>query len=255
MYLLIMTRGRVGKQRTLQSIPQNWLHRTFLVCPKSEVSQHSHQCIPAPSTVTNYSEKFQFILNGEAIDSNKVVILDDDLVFAERVGDKLLRTNDPVKLDQMFCQIDDLLNTTALVSIHPRQMGHLAKLPYVENSKVICVQGINRTLCQPTPKVDQFPILADVMLNCTLLSRGVKNRLITTFVQDHGPCQAEGGCSIYRTPEMQAEAVRYIADKFAPYAKAVVKKPKAAKWMGDERVDLRVQWKRLYEAGVKRAGK
>lgn len=254
MHLLIMTRGRVGKQRTLSWIPSKWKQKTFLVVPPSEQFQHGHQTISVPSSVTNYSQKFQFIIDGRAIDTNKLVILDDDLVFAKRVGDKLVKVTDPEDLTPMFHQIEELLDYTALVGVHPRQMGHQAPLPYAENGKIICIQGVNRNLIEAQygsiPRVDQFPILADVMLNCSLLSKGIGNKLVTTFVQDHGPCQAPGGCSLYRTPEMQKEAVEYIANRFAPFAKAVTKRPKSAKWMGDERTDLHVQWKRMYKAGV-----
>lgn len=254
MQLLIMTRGRIGKQRTLQSIPTAWLERTHLVVPAEEHGKHEHKTIPVPEWVDNYSKKFQYIIDGRAIDDNKVVILDDDLVFSKRVEGKLLKVQDKEELDTMFQTMEAMLDETALVSVHPRQMGHLAPLPYAENSKVICIQGVNRTLCNPMPRVDQFPILADVVLNCTLLSRGMGNKLITTFCQDHGSCQAPGGCSIYRTPEMQKEAVEYVADRFAPFAKAVTKRPKQAKWMGDERTDLRVQWKKLYAWGTENVG-
>lgn len=255
MFLLIMTRGRVGKQRTLESIPTAWLDRTMLVAPIKELGRHFHTTFGVPDWVDNYSKKFQYIIDGNVVDDNKVVILDDDLVFSKRVGDKLLKVRDKEELNEMFELMDELLDTTALVGVHPRQMGHTKPTPYVENGKVICIQGVNRELCAPMPRVDRFPILADVILNCTLLSRGIGNKLITSFVQDWGSCQAPGGCSLYRTPEMQKEAVEWVAKEFAPYAKAVVKKPKQAKWLGDERVDLTVQWKRMYMNGVENANR
>ena len=256
MQLYIMTRGRVGKQRTLQSIPSKWRDRTTLVVPREELGQHHFPSYGVPDCIDNYSKKFQFIIDGNIHQGeNKVVILDDDLIFSKRVGDKLLKVQDIEELNDMFDYMEELLEDTALVSVHPRQMGHTQPVPYVENGKVICIQGVNRDLCQPIPKVDQFPILADVVLNCTLLSRGVGNKLITSFVQDHGSCQAPGGCSLYRTPEMQKEAVEYVAGRFGPFAKAVTKTPKSAKWMGDTRTDLRVQWKSLYKWGCENANR
>lgn len=248
MHLLIMTRGRVGKQRTLQSIPSRWIDKTLLVAPMEELHQHRHPTIGVPEWVDNYSKKFQYIIDGRAVDTNKVVILDDDLIFSKRVGDKLLKVQDKEELNDMFDYMEELLDATALVGVHPRQMGHHAPLPHKENGKVICIQGVNRQLCDPMPRVDQFPILADVILNCSLLSRGIGNKLITTFVQDWGSCQAPGGCSLYRTPEMQKEAVEYVANRFAPFAKAVHRKAKQENWLGEDgRVDLRIQWKRMYE--------
>ncbi len=193
-------------------------------------------------------------------DSHKVVILDDDLVFSQKVWvpsppplrsmELSLRTvRDPEVLTPMFDQMETLLESYPLVGIHPRQMGQNAAEGFVENGRIICVQGINRQLVGKV-KVDQFPILADVVLNLTILARGKKNALITTFFQDHGPCQAPGGCSIYRTPDMQRRAVEYLAGRFPGFVKQVTRKPKVAKWMGDERHEYTAQWKRLHAAGV-----
>jgi hypothetical protein len=52
---------------------------------------------------------------------------------------------------------------------------------------------------------------------------------------------------------MQRDATADIARAFAPYAEQVVKRPKTAKWLGDERYDLRVRWKDLYAARPKAA--
>lgn len=180
---------------------------------------------------------------------SKIIILDDDLVFSKKEGQSLRTVREPDLLEPLFEQIETLLDHFPLVGIHPRQMGQNAQEPYVENGRIICVQGINRDLIGKV-KVDQFPILADVVLNCTLLARGQKNALVTTYFQDHGPCQAPGGCSIYRTPDMQRRAVNYLAERFGPFVKSVTRKPKVAKWMGDERHEYTAQWKKLHAAGA-----
>ena len=254
MNLYIMTRGRVGKQHTLSRLPEKWKARTWLVVPRSELSQHDYfQVMAAPEYVTNYSQKFQWLLNGEGfMDWEKCVILDDDLVFSRKMTDgKLVTVKDPEELNELFDYMEQLLNVYPLVGVHPRQMGQNAPQPFVKNGRIICMQGINRRLVGKV-KVDQFPILADVVLNCTLLSRGKENAIITTFFQDHGPCQAQGGCSIYRTSEMQTQAVEYIAHRFGPHARVVARNTKD-KWLANEqgiRYDYTCQWKRLQAAGA-----
>ena len=258
MNLYIMTRGRIGQQRTYESIPENWRKRTWLVTPSGE----DHGDIPTiwvPHYVTNYSTKMEWIINDGMRDGyDKCVILDDDLVFSRRVmredgkpGLQTLKTPSEINfwLDEMWQMMEILLDNTALVGIHPRQMGHQAPLPFKTNGKVICVQGVNRKLTGHIPDLSRFPILSDVVLNATLLSRGQGNKLITEFCLDWGSCQAPGGCSIYRTPEMQAEACRWLEERFGPYIKAVEKEAKNG-WLGGKRVDFTGQWKRLYEAGV-----
>lgn len=259
MNLYIMTRGRVGTQLTLKTIPEKWKDRTYLVVPEEEKDKHDHQTLAVPPEVDNYSKKFQWILhNGMDDGFKKAVIMDDDLIFSRafvRLGAQkksLITIKDPELMSPLWEYMEELLENTALVGVHPRQMGNYVRDPnYVVNGKIICIQGVNREMIGKV-KVDYYPILADVVLNCTLLSRGQGNKLITRFFQDHASCQAPGGCSIYRTPEMQAEACRFIADRF-PHATLVTKKPKASKWMGEERVDLRVQWKKMYESGKQKS--
>lgn len=275
MNLFIMTRGRVGKQYTLSRLPQRWKEKTWLVVPMDERGKHEYtRVLAAPREVTNYSQKFQWILDGfkwgtyadpipgyEQLhtypvfgDDEKAVILDDDLVFSNRVlidGKPSLRTiDDAERTGVLFDYIEELLSDTALVGVHPRQMGQNTKPPYVDNGRIICIQGINRRFIGKV-KVDQFPILADVVLNCTLLSRGQANKIITTHFQDHGPCQAPGGCSIYRTSEMQRAAVEYLAQRWPDYVKVVERRVKT-NWLQNEdgvRYDYTCQWKRLYAAG------
>lgn len=262
MILYIMSRGRAGKVNTLKWIPEEWLARTCIVVPKTEQLEYlkyfgypAPLVVGVPDYVTNYSQKVQWILDGcrnvaGITDLNdKAVILDDDLVFSQRHGDKLISIKDRQHMYGNFEEIERCLDRYALVGVHPRQMGQNTLEPMELNGRIICIQGINRRLIGKV-KVDQYPILADVVLNCTLLARGQPNAILTTFFQDHGPCQAPGGCSIYRTPEMQREAVDYLVRRFPGFIKGVERRPKAAKWMGEVRYDYTCQWKRLYAAGV-----
>ncbi len=270
MNLYIMTRGRIGTQRTYLSIPYSWRDKCWLVVPEEEHEQHytlggdddfgkKIPTIAVPASVTNYSEKMKWIIEDGMEDGEEVCcILDDDLVFSRqyikddgKVGLMTLTGAECERILTLFGYMEILLEDTALVGVHPRQMGHLQKPPYNDNGKVICVQGINRRLVGTIPDIDRFPILADVVLNATLLERGQGNKIITTFFQDWGSCNAPGGCSEYRTPAMQAEACYWLEERFGPYIKAVEKEAKSG-WLGGKRVDFRGQWKKLYAAGAAR---
>lgn len=252
-----MTRGRVGKQYTLGRLPAKWREKTTLVIPYGEDHGPGINYVRVPHYVDNYSKKFQYILNGLpglcvniGQNEDKAVILDDDLVFSKKVGQSLKTITDPEELTPLFEQMEALLDEYPLVGVHPRQMGQNASPPFVKNGRIICMQGINRRLIGNV-KVDQFPILADVVLNCTILARGQSNAIITTFFQDHGPCQAPGGCSTYRTAEMQRSAVEYLANRFPEHVKVVERRTKTD-WLQNEqgvRYDYTCQWKRLQAAG------
>ena len=267
MNLYIMSRGRIGKQITYDSIPWSWREKCWLVVPEEEHEQHYTlggdddfgkriPTIAAPSHIKNYSDKFKWIVEDGMADGEEcAVIIDDDLVFSRQVpkGDKMslvtITGADTERLMTLWGFMEILLEDTALVGVHPRQMGHLQKPPYVENGKVVCIQGVNRRMVGRIPDLNRFPILADVILNATLLERGMGNKIITTFFQNWGSCQAPGGCSLTRTPEMQAEACYWLEERFGPYIKAVEKEGKDG-WLGGKRVDFRGQWKALYKAGT-----
>lgn len=225
-----------------------------------DISCGSQRVIRVPEWVTNYSQKFQWILDGLPSPTtwdhhDKAVIIDDDVVFSSRsdpmAPNSLISIKDPEATVDLWARIEAMLEEYALVGVHPRQMGQHASRPYVLNGRIICLQGVNRRKIGQV-KVDQFPILADVVLNCTLLSRGLANCILTTFFQDHGPCQAPGGCSIYRTADMQRSAVSYLAERFPGYVKVVERRTKD-KWLANEqgvRYDYTCQWKSLYKEGT-----
>jgi hypothetical protein len=212
-----------------------------------------------PDYVKNYSDKMQWILMDGMHDGNdKAVILDDDLVFSTRYrtpkGKPGLLTAKPdddfamQKVKTQFDFMEELLDDTPLVGIHPRQMGHMAPLPYKENGKIVCIQGINRRLI-PRIKINYFPILSDVFLNANLLARGLGNKIITGICVDWGTCQAPGGCSIYRTPAMQKQACEALERMYGPYI-TVKKKESKNGWLGGERYDFVGQWKKLGASGL-----
>ena len=260
MNLYIMTRGRVGKLLTPKSIPSLWRSRTFIVCPYPEIEQHKEdwpelQVMCAPSTVTNYSQKFQYLMGWIHNHGGKGVIMDDDLWWDRRGeaknGKSPLEKLDSIEeLNAAWVEVGMNLDHVPLVGFHPRMMGHLAPVHHRDVGKMITVQGINTALFPMKgrlPKLDHDPILADVHLVCWMLAHGRPNRLLTDWVVNWGPSQAPGGCD-YRTSEMQHDACLRIADMYGPYAKAVTKTPKTVKWLGDSRTDLRVQWKSLFKA-------
>jgi hypothetical protein len=252
MNIYIMTRGRVGRQHTWNALPNRIREKTYIVCPHEERNLHPGNVLISPEWVKNYSDKFKYLVELED-GGDRAVIIDDDLKFSvpyinPETGRRLQTVSDQgIQIAVGFDYMEHLLEDTALVSFHPRQMGHTKEPPYVENGKIVCVQGINRRLVGSIPDLNRFPILADVVLNATLLERGVSNKIITTLFVDWYPCQAPGGCSETRTAEIQAEACYWLEERFGPYIKAV---EKDGNWLGGKRVDFRGQWKKLYAAGV-----
>ena len=256
MDIVIMTRGRVFKQRTLRSL-SSVHHNVKFYAPPSECSElerlYSVEAVPFVHDNPNYSTKFQRIVEDH---DDKVCILDDDLVFSRREGNSLLMLKDEALIEHMprlFDLIEAHLDEVAQCGVHPRQMGHLAPIPYKVNGKVITVNGLNCAMLKEsgfgkTWRVDDFPLLADTFMNAHVLTKFGENRLVTQYCVDWGASQAAGGCS-YRTMEMQENCVGGLVSAFPDFFTKVIKTPKVSKWLGDNRVDYRAQWAKMARVG------
>jgi len=248
MQIIIITRGREGKQHTLASIPGFLKDRTWLCCPPDE--EHPHQCMYEPRPM-NYSEKFQWLIDGaDGQLSGKVLIMDDDLRFSARVGDGPLTKAYSGEVYEGLMKLEEMLDTYPLVGLHPRAMGNNAPVGIKECTRINAMQGVNLDTL-PRMKVDYWPILADMVLNLALLTSGIKTAIWCQLFWDQvGTSNAPGGCSLHRTWEQQKTAVLGLQ---AMFPKVVAVKEKVVKdgWWGPDkpRFDFVIQWRKAYELG------
>ena len=122
------------------------------------------------------------------------------------------------------------------------------------NKRINAVQGLNLDLIGKV-QVDQFPILADMFLNLTLLTRGQQNALICGPYWDQvGTSNAPGGCSLHRTWEQQRDAVLGLKEAFPDFVTVKEKVVKNGWWGPDKpRYDFIIQWKKAADYGQRNA--
>lgn len=252
MKIAIITRGRMGNVRTLESIPAGWRERTYIVCPNEEVASHATRyrdvkIVPEGGTL-NYSQKFHNIVNGVYPElGTKILIMDDDLRFSARDpgGSKSLVKANTNDVAQGLHQLTRMLEVYPLVGLHPRAMGNNAPRGIKEVTRINAMQGVNLDAIGPL-KLDHWPILADMVLNLSLLTRGQKTAIWCDLFWDQvGSSNAPGGCSLHRTAEQQAEAVHGLAAMF-PGLVSVKEKEVKKGWFGGKRTDFVIQWKKAY---------
>lgn len=262
MKIAIMTRGRVGKVRTADSIPRDWMDMTYIVCPKEEVGAHrryhpSLNVISEGDTTLNYSQKFHNIVNGHYPElGRQILIMDDDLRFSIRnpqVPGSLVSAYEN-EVNNGLSVLQTMMEDYPLVGFHARLMGNNAPVGIKECTRINAVQGVNLDLIGPI-KLDYWPILADMVLNLTMMYEGKKTAIFCGLFWDQiGPSNAPGGCSLHRTQEQQTEAVLGLAKMFPEVVKVVEKEVKKG-WFGGKRVDFRIQWKMAYKVGCARNAK
>jgi hypothetical protein len=89
--------------------------------------------------------------------------------------------------------------------------------------------------------------MEDFDVTLQLLRKGHRNAVLNQWAQDQGTSNAPGGCSTYRTPEVQA-AGAYGLQKLHPDFVTVVDKETKQAWGGGVRKDVRIAWKKALES-------
>lgn len=261
MKIVIITRGRVGKLHTLRAIPKNWLNDTVILCPEEEVQSHKRLHPQVTVICENagqplcYSEKFHRIVNGHYPElGRKILIMDDDLRFSMRDPEgspSLVRATEGAISDGLYT-LAGMLNEYPLVGLHPRAMGNNAPPGVKECTRINAMQGVNLDFIGPVT-LNHWPILADMVLNLTLLTRGQKTAVWCELFWDQaGASNAPGGCSLHRTQDQQTEAVYGLHNMFPDVVTIQMKEVKKG-WFGGLRADFRIQWQKAYKLGVRHA--
>lgn len=254
MKIVIITRGRVGNVRTMDSIPTDWMDRTYICCPADEAYGHKDlgaTIIPEPHPM-NYSQKFNWLVNGGCgVLGRRFVIMDDDLRFSARAEDGKLIMSTEDHRSAGLAKLEEMLDTYPLAGLHPRAMGNNAPRGIKEINRINALQAVNLDLIGPI-KLDYWSILADMVLNLRLLTTGRKTAVWCELFWDQvGQSNAPGGCSLHRTAEVQTEAVLGLAALFPEFVTVKEKEIKGGGGFWSKRTDFVIQWKKAYEQGIK----
>jgi len=184
-------------------------------------------------------------------------MLDDDLTFAIRRTDEPTKFSTPTDgdIEAVIEDVEYKLDSYAHVSIAPREGGNRRIEPYVPNTRALRALAFRVDKLKTYDiKFTDMEVMEDFYVQLSLLLKGESHLTINWMVQNQGGSNSEGGCSTYRTPEVQARAAEALHAKFPDFVRVVDKETKTA-WGGGTRKDVVVSWKSAYEEGRRRAGK
>lgn len=181
-----------------------------------------------------------------------VCMLDDDLHFAAR------REDDPTKFRQpevedihdMLRSIEHSLRLHPHVSIGSREGGNRVTEPVSYNTRMMRVLAYDRSVLKKHHiTFSPMEVMEDFHVTLQLLRAGYDCAVLNNWVSNQaGGSAAPGGCSTFRTLELQAENAHKLAARHPGFVKVVKKQTKTA-WGGAERTDVVVQWKQAAAAG------
>jgi len=249
MDICILSSGRAGRQATWSALPAAIQAKTKIVIPAGE--EHHYAKFPHISVpVKGIGPTRQWVIDNC---SDKVVMLDNDLTFAVRRGDnpaKFVPATDK-DVEDMFNTIWGLLDKYAHVGVAGREGGNRVISRFIHTTRMIRILAYDaRVLRKAKVRFDALEVMEDFHTTLRLLRLGFDNILLNHIVHNQYGSNTAGGCSQYRTPEMQELAANLLKEHHPDFVKVVKKQTKVA-WGGmRERSDVIIQWKRAFQADI-----
>lgn len=252
MRVVIPSRGRWYAQPTLYSIPEEVA--VDLVVRSDEAEQynkfHGHRAriITHPESAECIRDVREWILQTY---EEAIVEMDDDLTFAKRREDDMekFRPATAKELqDLIYDYIPSLLQNYPLVGISAREGANRNFDDVLYATRQLRLHAYDPGTLRAlgvTWKLLQAKVMEDFALILQLLTMGYANAVINSFVTNQAGSNTKGGCSTYRSLDVQREAALELAEKYPQFVTVVEKHTKTS-WGGQPRTDVRIQWKRAY---------
>jgi hypothetical protein len=250
----IPTRGRVGLsiQVTLRELRAFSSVKPWLVCPESEVAQHLRyhdQVLACPAT--NINQTHEWILSQA---TGGILTLDDDQYFSFRPTPSEPRPLERIKnLDPMFQWVKDQLDAGFIHGgISARQGNQHIPRPWADCIRQNNAHFFNADVFKQEGIVlpgEPNSMVHDFYFTLALLLRGYPNRVAYHYCWSQRGSGAKGGCSTYRTHDLQRTWCENLHAAFPEFVKLVTKtNVSGGSVFAGERVDVNIAWLKAWAA-------
>lgn len=259
MQIYIPSRGRATLHRTFFNLPHKWQQAAQVVVPYGERGAYAEAGVPnmsiTPVRVQGIGKVRQWIIDNS---DGKVLMLDDDLdFFVRRLDDRTKLTKaSPRDINNMLMACDAALDKYAHIGIATREGANRNVEPIIENVRLLRALGYRADILKHLKvRFDRIPVMEDFDVALQLLERGHPSACINHWTQDQPGSNTEGGCSTYRTSEVQAQGAHGLSQRHPEFVTVIEKPPlKSGGWDGKPRTDVRIAWKKAYNHGVQARG-
>ena len=255
MDIYILSSGRSNKQTTWASLPRDVQARTKIVVPHNE--REAYKAFPlfsTPPEIKGIGPTRQWVLENSV---KKVVMLDDDLVFAMRREDNpsLFQNATDAEVVKLFKDIETHLDDHAHVGVATREGGNRNTEDYILNTRMMRILAYDAELVRGHKlKYHRVQFMEDFDMTLQLLRLGYSNLLINWVVQNQSGSNLQGGCSQYRNVQTQELAAHMLKEHHPDFVRVVIKQTQVA-WTGmKQRTDVVISWKKAYSEGATKYG-
>lgn len=252
--IYIPTKGRKGSDlKTLEQVLKFSDMKPIIVCPAAEIEYF--QSIYDSNFIWAIDKKYlgqvwQQIL--EYCPTQGVIIIDDDLRFCVRyigIYDWLEQIKGK-ELNEMFHWINEQLDAGFVHgSISIRKGNHFIEESFRDCANAKDCLFFNRdVLLKENARLDRLKTMQDFDITLQLMSKGYPNRVGYNWCTDQMDPAAEGGTTLYRTPDVQREAAEQLHEFWPDFVKVVKKKAVSKSSIyGGERYDVKVAWRKCWK--------
>lgn len=255
--IVIPSSGRPNKQTTWQQLPQWAKDKTLVAVPARETAAYAKafpgKLLAVPDECRGISATRKHLMDWCRLPY--LLMIDDDMTFAYRpdMDKPQLRSLPPEDLEigRMLGKWRTLMKRYAHAGLSARQGNNRISTELQEccrmyNTYMYDLDAVRRAGVQ----VGRLPVMEDFDLTLQLLRAGLPNAVMYRWCWNQGGSNAPGGCSQYRTGEMQAEAAAKLAELHPGFVRVVEKR--STNWQGmNTRKDVTVYWKKAYESAQK----
>ena len=249
--IYIPTYKRLDRQPTAEFLRAAGMYFALVVRPEEaeQAAEMGYMIRVLPDHVQNIGQTRQWIMDNAEDDA--VIMMDDDLVFAVRGK----REDNPLYLspathedviEMAEWMYESLTDRFSLVGISAREGNNRKPEPTEQNTRMMRCWGIHvPTFKKVGASFESMPCMEDFDVFLTFITNGYPNVVSNTWTTNQAGSNTDGGCSTYRTLEVQAAAAEALAAKYPGIVKAVEKETKTA-WGGGVRKDVTIYWKKAY---------
>lgn len=267
--ICVPSSGRADRQITLSHLRRFKLTgRTVLCVPEAQHRRYvsalgdRQRIVAVPDEVVGIAATRVWILTTFARleKASRILMVDDDMDFCYRPRVReaaLLMVETQERMMNMLNRLDWWMNEGFVhVGVSARQgnqnkyigeNGEYGLHEYRDSTRMMNMYQYDVEVLSKLPiKWGRVPVMEDFDLTLQLLRMGKPNRVLFEYCWNQRSSGAVGGCSAYRTPEMQAEAARTLAQLHPGLVKLVEKESKdtSSSWRGmKKRVDVIVSWR------------
>lgn len=256
MRIFIPTMGRAPeRQYTMRELPGyvRAHYRATLVAPPADAKAlRAAGFMVAECRAKGIAATRQWILDNS--DDPYVLMLDDDLSswsWRGLDGDRVVyRKASEHERRTGFKDVERLLRRYTHGAIGHRLFAN-ARAPVTLNTRQLRALAYNRDAMKKAGVKFRLTVMEDFDVQLQLLKKGHESFQYNSLTQEQRGSNEAGGCSVYRTPKVQAAAARQLA-KLHPDCVTVVERELTKGWgegFGTSRIDVRVNWRTAIRVG------